>query len=258
MKTNPERWIVLPDMQVPFEDKLTMKAVEAYMADHRWDGYINLGDFLDFRELSSFEKENLREDKVGAVARTYRAGNAILDRHVKLVRNKNKNAVMVLIEGNHEYRVERYLDEHPEAQGLIEVEVGLRLKERNIQWIRQWSKGRLFKKGKAYFSHGKYTNKYHAAKMGEVYGVCIYYGHTHDVMEFPRVQMGKDLTLVGKSLGCLCRYDQKYIKGSPTNWQQAIAVFTFFPDGFYTEHTTRIFRHRFVSPEGKTYDGRAL
>ena len=38
------------------------------------------------------------------------------------------------------------------------------------------------------------------------YGVCIFYGHTHDVMEFPLVTWGDNRTLVGKSLGCLCDY----------------------------------------------------
>ena len=39
--------IVLPDMQVPFHDKLTLAAVEKYMADERWDEWVQLGDFID-------------------------------------------------------------------------------------------------------------------------------------------------------------------------------------------------------------------
>lgn len=252
---DPARWIVLPDMQVPFHDRRTLAAVEAYMDDHRWDGYINLGDFLDFRELSSFERENKRENKIAAIRRSYAAGNMVLDRHVDIVRRKNKSAKMVLIEGNHEFRIESYLDRHPEAEGLVEVPVGLKLKERNIEWVPYWSQGRTYRIGNAYFGHGRYTNDHHAAKHARHYGVCFYYGHLHDIQVYTLVQHGPDKTIEAASLGCLCRYDQKYIQGSPTRWQQAFAVFYFFPDGYYQRFIVRIFKHRFISPEGRVYAG---
>jgi hypothetical protein len=255
MKNQIRRAIIIPDMQCPYEDNLTMRAVEAYMADHRWDYYVNLGDFIDFREISRWEEGNQRAEKVGSILRSYEYANKVLDRHQQIVRSKNKSCKMALIEGNHEYRVEAYLDKNPESQGLIEVPIGLRLKERDIKWVPFWSKGTLYRVGNAYFAHGRYTNRYHAAKMSDVYGVAIYYGHTHDVMEFPKIIRGNDKTIVGKSLGCLCRYDQQYLRGNPTNWQQAFAVFTIFPDGYFTEHTVRIFKHRFEM-DGKIYDGR--
>ena len=250
-----EQWIVMTDFQTPYHDTASLRAVEAYMADEKWDGYINLGDFLDFNELSSWNEDAPRR-VIEKTAQTFKIGNEILDRHQKLIRAKNKDAIMVLLEGNHEYRTEVYMDKHPELEGTLEVEIGLRLKERKITWVPYWSTGKLFKKGNAYFAHGKFTNKNHAFNTVDRYGVCIYYGHTHDVQEFPKVVYGKDKTLVGKSLGCLCRYDQRYLKGNPTNWQQAFAVFRFFPDGYYTENTIRIFKNRFVGLNGKVYDGK--
>lgn len=242
-------------MQVPFEDKTTLAAVEAFMADHRWDGYLNLGDFLDLNELSHFVK-----GRPGAfeteLDKSYQAGNAILDRHQAIIRKRNPKARFVLLEGNHEFRATSYKEEHKELGNMLSVPDNLNLKARGFEWVPSWSKGRLFKLGRARFTHGLITTKYHSAVMAQRFGTCIYYGHTHDVQEFPMVLHGNDTTIVGKSLGCLCRYDQQYIKGAPTNWQQAFAVFHILPDGFYTEHTIRIFKHRFVSPDGKVYDGR--
>lgn len=241
-------------MQVPYEDKQTMKAVEAYMGDHRWDYYINLGDLCDFNEISQWTADSpgaIEED----VADTFDRVNEILDRHQAIVRKNNPHAKFILIEGNHDYRAVSYALKHPGLAKHLNVPRNLRLKERGFQWIPNWSQGKLFHIGNAYFSHGKFTNKYHAAKMAEVYGVAMYYGHTHDVMEFPKVLMGNDKTVVAKSLGCLCRYDQKYLRGNPTNWQQAVSTFYFFPDGMFTEHTFRIFKHRFYA-DGKVYDGR--
>ena len=250
-----QKWIVLPDMQVPYEDPVTLRAVEAYMADNRWDGCLNLGDFLDFAELSRFDEDSPGR-KVDRTATTFERGREILERQLSILRKRNKKCRYVLLEGNHEFRVEDYMDKHPELKGMLEVSKGLGLKDLGVEWVRSWSRGDVFRLGNAFFVHGKYTNKYHAAKMVDTYGVCIYYGHTHDVQEFPKVLRGNDKTIVGKSLGCLCRYDQVYLKGSPTNWQQAFAVFHVFPDGFYTEQTVRIFKHRFVSPDGRVYQGK--
>lgn len=251
----PERWLVLPDMQVPYEDRQTLRAVEAYMADHRWDGCINLGDFIDFREISHWEQGNNREKKARAITRSYAAANTILDRHIELVRGKNRDARFVLIEGNHEARIEAYLDRCPEAEGMVEVPVGLELARKRVEWVPYWTKGSLFRLGNAYFCHGRSTTKHHATAMLDKYGVCLYYGHMHDVQMFSKPLLGHDKTIEAGSLGCLCRYDQRYLKGEPTNWQQAFAVFHIFPDGYYQRFIVRIFRHRFVSPEGKVYGG---
>lgn len=250
-----ERWIVLPDLQIPYEDKRSVRAVEAYMADHTWDGWIQLGDFLDFHEISRYDSDNRRLNKVKAIQRSYDAGNAVLDRHQKIIRKKNPEATMVLIEGNHDYRIEPYIDKHPETEGMVEVPLGLRLADRGIKWVPFWSKGRTYRVGNAYFGHGRYHNDYHAAKHARYYGVCFYYGHVHDVQTYSLVQAGPDKTIEAASLGCLCRYDQKYIQGSPTRWQQAFGVFYFFPNGYYQRFIVRVFNHRFVSPEGKVYAG---
>lgn len=240
-------------MQVPYEDKRSLAAVESYMAAHRWDGYLNLGDFLDFNELSSYV-----EGRPGAIAEavdeTFDAGNDILARHVYIMRKRNPECRMVLLQGNHDYRVVSYAEKNPGLGDHLSVPKNLGLKNRRIEWVESWAKGKLFKLGNAYFCHGKYTNKYHAAKMVDYYGVCIYYGHTHDVSFYPKVAHGNDKTLEGGSLGCLCRYDQQYLKGSPTNWQQAVSTLFLQANGNYNLYVSRIFRHRFVGPDGVLYE----
>ena len=48
--------------------------------------------------------------------------------------------------------------------------------------VRSWSRGETHKVGKATFTHGLYTNQYHAKKMVDAWGESIVYGHTHDMM----------------------------------------------------------------------------
>lgn len=247
-----QRWVIIPDMQVPYEDKRSLVAVENYIAAHRWDGYLNLGDFLDFNELSSFV-----EGRPGAVresvAGTFAAGHTILDRHGRLVRRKNENARLVLLEGNHDYRATAYAEKYPALKEHLSVPKNLRLKERGVEWVPSWSKGKLFKLGNAYFTHGLLTGKYAAARMVDHFGVCIYAGHTHDVSFHSKVRHGDDKTLEGGSLGCLCRYDQQYLKGSPTAWQQAVTTMFVQPNGNYNLYVSRIFNHRFTGPDGILY-----
>jgi len=220
------------------------------MAAHKWDGYLNLGDFLDFNELSSYV-----EGKPGAVAEdvasTFEAGRTILKRHRKLL-GKSR---MVLLQGNHDYRAVSYAEKRPALKQHLDVPINLWLKDMGIEWVESWAKGKLFKLGNAYFTHGRFINKHHACKMVDYYGVNIYFGHTHDVMFFSKVNHGNDKTLEGGSLGCLCRYDLKYMRGAPNNWQQAVTTMFIQPNGNYNLYCSRIFNHKFIAPDGVEYAG---
>jgi hypothetical protein len=227
-----------------------------YMADHKWDGLINIGDFMDFNCISSHNKENLRSVEGSRILKDYDHANAILDQHQRILRANNKKARYILLEGNHEYRMTRYIDALPQMEGMMEVDTNLHLEARGITWIPNWSKGTLFTKGNANFSHGLYTNQYHAAKMVNQFGVNVFYGHTHDVMSFPKSIKGTSKRIVGQSLGHLCQENlMGYMRGRPSNWQQAVTTFYFFPNGFFTYYVSLIFNHKFAAPDGTVYDG---
>ena len=246
--------IVIPDMQVPYHDERSLKAVEKFMADHKWDYYINLGDFMDFDSISSFNANKMRLVEGRRLLEDYKIGNNILDRHQKIVKRRNKAAKFVLLEGNHEERMERYIDANPTVEGLLEVEVALKLKERGFEWVRYYDRENYFRLGKATFIHGQYTPKYHAYKHVDNWGCNVFYGHLHDVQSFSSIKKGDHDTIVGQALGCLCDYEQQYIKGRPTNWQQAFGVFYFNPDGTFTYYVPRIIDHSFIW-NGKKYQG---
>ncbi len=253
-----KRVLVLPDLHlrpagggVPSgEDIETLAAVEQYVGCYAWDEVVLLGDLMDLDCISAHNSHKPRLVEGKRLQADFDYANEWLDRWTSLI----PVAKWTLIEGNHDERLERYMDAWPAMAGKLEMDRNLCLTERGINWVRYWTKGELYSIGNAYFGHGRSAGKYHAEKMVADYGVCIYGGHTHDVMEMPKVLLGKDKTLVGKTLGCLCRYDQPYMKGKPSKWQQAFAVFHFWPNGFFNEYTVKCFSGGFVSPEGDFYE----
>lgn len=249
------RIAILPDIHVPYSDGRTLRAVEKYLAKHRWDELIYLGDLMDFDFISSFNRESARKLEGRRFKKDYLEAELLLREHIAIVRKKNPDCKITYLEGNHEERVQRFLDGNPNAEGYLEVPIALHLDELGVKWIPNWSTGELYKVGKAYFSHGLYTNLYHAKKMCESFGDSVYYGHTHDVQTISVAHRAKRKTHEGHSLGCLCREDQSYMKGKPNKWQQAFGVMYVMPDGYFNMYCVRIFNHRFISPDGVVYEG---
>lgn len=244
---------MIPDLHVPYQDGRSLLAVEKLMTDYRFDGYIIIGDFLDFDCISSHNKNNLRAVEGKRIHADYKVAGEILDRHQAIIRSRNKDAKFIYIEGNHENRIERYVDANPALEGMVEVPTCLEFGRRKIEWVPFWSKGKVYKVGKATFIHGRYTNDLHAKKHVHRYGCNIFYGHLHDVQTYSAEMMGEGNTLVGQSLGCLC-LSQKYMQGAPDRWQQAFAIFEFLPSGNFNYNVIRIFDHRFIYA-GKIYEG---
>ena len=249
------RVLVLPDIHlrpacngVPTgEDTDSLAAVMRYVSRNEWDEVVMLGDLLDFDCISTHNKNKLRLEEDKRLQKDYDHANRFLDTWQKAT----GKAKWTILEGNHDERAERYVDANPVLEGSIEVAGKLDFKARGIQWVRFWTKGEVYSIGTAHFGHGLYCNKYHAERHASEYGVCFFYGHTHDVQEMPKSLRGADKTIIGQSMGCLCRYNQPYMKGRPSKWQQAFGVFYFQPSGFFNHYVVRIFDHKFISPEGE-------
>jgi hypothetical protein len=185
----------------------------------------------------------------------YRVADAILSRHEKIIRGNNPKARMVLLEGNHSFRIEAYIDQHLELEGMIEVEKLLRLNERRIEWVRSWSEGELFQLGNCFFHHGLYLGDFHSKQMAVKFKRNILYGHTHDLQVYSSYGYRADHVTIAASLGCLCKIPQKYLHGAPTRWTQAVTVFEFEPStGNFWFNPIRICNHR-LTFNGMIFEG---
>ena len=246
--------VLLKHGRIAGVDKITNNAVVKFLENEGpWDGYIHLGDLFDMNVISSFSKTNLRgingEDLIGQ----YRAGNAYMEQHA--IASGCLSRKFTLIEGNHENRVERYIDAHPELDGVLNLKHHLS-KEVNPTWIPFWTEHEIWTVGKATFIHGiGSAHRQNEAALRD-YGTNVFMGHSHTMDSATLRYFGNDSTKVAHSLGCLCEYGQPYLRNRPTRWIQGFAVFYFWPDGRFNYFPVHINDHAFISPSGKFYNGK--
>jgi predicted phosphodiesterase len=246
-----QKWLVIPDLQWPYIDKKAVSAVFKYAKAHSWDGVMQLGDFMDWDFISRWTKENARRIEGQRFLKEYEGANKFLDEFQAVARAKNPKAQIVIIEGNHDNRIEQVIDKTPAYEGLLEMEKNLRFKERGIEYWKYWTHRKPYRIGKALFIHGQYTNDAHAKKHALNYNHNLFYGHTHDRQLYSKTTLGR--TIQAESLGTLSKYDLSYMGHKPSNWTQCFATFYFRPNGTFNHYVTNIINGEFTSPEGKQY-----
>lgn len=224
--------VVLPDIHGQVTSKNEARVSSAtrvalnFLEDFKPDVTIVLGDLLDLSQLSTYSKKKPRQIEGLRLDNDYALGNQILNRIDKATKGDR-----VFFEGNHENRVEKYLDEFPYVgEKLLSVQENLHLEERGWKYLKD---GELLKIGHAYFIHGWYYNIYHARKHVAEMGDNIFYGHTHDVQSFSKPNPDT-MPIISQSLGCLCDLNPAWLRNKPSRWINAFGVFYFSKDGSFT------------------------
>ena len=251
MKT--EKWVILPDLQWPYHDSRSVNAVLQYVNENYWDGLLQLGDFMDWDFISRWTKDNARRIEGQRFLKEYEGANKFLDLLQSAARNKNKDAQIIILEGNHDNRIEQVIDKEPKLEGMIEMEKNLHFAERRITYWKYWTHRKPYKIGKALFIHGQYTNDAHAKKHALNFNRNLFYGHTHDRQLYTKTTMGQSIQ--AESLGTLSKYDLAYMGKKPSNWMQCFATFYFQANGNFNHYVTNVINHEFTSPDGVEYKG---
>ncbi len=248
-KDRPTVGIVTTDTHVPVHCPKAHKAVCNYAAELQPDYWVDMGDLMEYYEISRHVGSAIRTVTGKTLAKSNAAGNKLLDERLEVLGHGR----YIQLEGNHDKRPEDLINDNPVLEGIVEIESALDFAGRGIDYVKYWSNGDLVKIGKSYFGHGRYVNEFHAKKTVDRYGKNLFYGHTHDIQSFSKVWEGDGETRIGQSLGCMCRYDLDYKKGDPDKWQQAVTTFYWLPNGLFSYFISPIFNGRFVAPNGKEY-----
>lgn len=234
-----KRILIFPDVHsYNFDRKAWGCFIEVARSLGPWDHVVGLGDLLEGDAVSAYNKGRPQLQEGLRLLKDYAFAGELLD---ELQNAVGPQAAITLLKGNHEWRVDRYLEEHPELDGLINVEQGLKLKERNITMCNSYPDGATLQIGKLHFTHGIYCGGNAAKKHLENFGVNLVFGHTHEVGMASKKMFGKGKTLSAWNMGCLCRYDMPYLVGRPTSWQHAIGTAYVSDTGMFSVNTHLVF-----------------
>jgi predicted phosphodiesterase len=260
--------IVLPDPQIgyrlfdegdegdldPFHDEAAMNvALQIIQHEENVHQVVNLGDFLDLPSQGRFAQEATFANM------TQRA----IDRgHYFLAQQRvaAPSAEIVLIEGNHDRRLQNFVEmnavaafglkraEKPSEWPVMSLPFLLRLDELKVSYIDSYPAGKHWINDKLRAIHGnkvRSNGSTAAAYTNDMPHISTIFGHTHRL----EIQSKTTFDRVGKirnmaiSPGCLCRVDGAVpsvngsigVDGRPAqefeNWQQGIAVIKYMDTG---------------------------
>lgn len=212
--------ILLPDLHYPHHDKKAMRSINDFIIDYQPDEILYMGDQLDLSCISSWNKKRplLKEGK--RLIDEYKNFNEeILLVHEKITRDDCKR---VFFYGNHERRIQWYIQEHPELDGFLDIDTSLQLKERGYKIIEY---NDFYNIEKLRVIHGFYYNKYHAAKTLDVFEKNVVYGHAHNPQSYTKISpMDIEGYHTATSLGCLCNISPEYMEGKPNFWSNGFGI----------------------------------
>jgi len=245
--------LILPDVHVPYHDKRAIDAVLDFATDESWDEIVQLGDFLDIDPVSSHNKGKPGNNEGKRLIDEFSQGKDLLDQISAAVFRRNSECKRTILEGNHEHRVNRFLQEQPALEGLIEVEHGLELESKGWNYVRAHSKGDSHVINGTHLIHGISASDAHAKRTAISWGANVIYGHTHCVQSYSHKMRGNNRTVIARSIGCLCRLRPAYLHCQPDKWSHAFAVMHINTRHRITVTVCEIENGRFAAPNGRIY-----
>ena len=212
-----ERHVFVPDPHPPFHSEEACAVAVAFIREYRPDRVWFLGDILDFYQLSHFEQDPRRaldlQDDIDCA-------RSLLARF----REAAPDARAVLIRGNHEDRLRRFLwtAKNPALSSLRGLDVpallgldklGIEYAERGRVRIADFviKHGDIVRPKAGYTAHGELERE----------GLSGVSGHTH---RLGQVCLTTTRGPTGwAEAGCLCDLDPPYLRGATANWQHGLA-----------------------------------
>jgi len=262
-KTKHKVAIALPDPQIgsrrlyddtwdPFHDEAAMNValqIVSYLEEtDRLDWVINLGDFLDLPSQGRFDQE---ASFAGTTQHAIDRGHLFLQQQRAAA---GPNAHIVLIEGNHDRRMEKFiLSNSAAAWGLKRANMDelpvmslpnlLRLDEIGVEYIDAYPAGAFWLTPTMRAIHGnkaRSNGSTAAAYTNAEPHISTIFGHAHRLEIQSRTVFDRNgpIHSIAVSPGCLCRVDgavpsvngSTHVDGRPAkhyeNWQQGVAVIT--------------------------------
>lgn len=223
--------IIVADFHVPFQDKRATQLFKNFLKDFCPDKLIIAGDLIDFWEVSHFNKIPKDPDSL----------QETLDNCHKLLKEFRAllpDTEIIYLEGNHEFRLKRYLmTKAPELYGLKNLSLenllslnSCRVQYRKIQELANKFQDNYIQIEDILIGHFDKANKhaaYTAKNLVQEKVSSVIQSHIHRIgMHIKNPVRGNYLK--GIENGCMCELSPNYIKDP--DWANGFTVLLHNPD----------------------------
>ena len=203
------------------------------------------GDWLEFASMSIWEqnKSLLME------GRRYKLEIEMGKHHLLELRRHCPDAKIYFFEGNHEYRVRRYVEQDAKVAGLIDVRTDLNVDGLNMEWV---PFNKIIRIGKLCFLHGEKWNKFFAQATLNIIGQSCMFGHAHRYQVWTQRLRFDQEPNIAIGVPALTAQNPTWKRGQHTDWMNGFAVVEYREGGFFNAHVLPIVGNSF-SYNGKSW-----
>jgi predicted MPP superfamily phosphohydrolase len=245
MKSLGKTILVIPDSHAkPGISNERYDWLNKLILDRKPNYIVELGDFADMESLSSYDKGKLsgQNRHVGndidwAVDARKRLSAGILDRQKQLLKNKHKPWLikMIALGGNHENRVDKYVNDHPEMLGVLKQDVSDAAKN-GWEWHPFMEKTTIEGITFCHYFHNGMGKPLGGVMPARTLTQKLYTstvsGHSHIWNHY------SDVTATGRRInglvaGCYFGHEEAYARHSNATWDRSVTILHNVVDGDY-------------------------
>tara|TARA_R110000744_G_scaffold372159_1_gene483673 strand:- start:33 stop:821 length:789 start_codon:yes stop_codon:yes gene_type:complete len=209
-----------------------------YILKAKPDIIVIIGDFLSLDCLSSWDKNKRLKMEGLRYAHEIDLGKLALKHMFKPMKEYNKKRReqhksgyqprFVFVEGNHENRLPRYLEEHPELEGTMDIYEDLQLELLHAQWV---SYDDYLEIEGIQFCHipfaknGRPIGRMHICKQAlELSAKSVVFGHTHKGTWENMYRIGAEHLQQALNIGCFFEHQPDYVAGAPSDYWRGVML----------------------------------
>lgn len=238
----------------PTHDEEFIEQIMNFIRDFKPDIVLLGGDQLDYNELSKYRAGEATHRIEGGI---FKAHDTLAALVITPLMDEicGEHTEFVWLYGNHEVRLDRFLDKNPELVGALKhFPDEYRLAE---DW--NWTivpQGGIYKLGKLNIIHGDTISggtKDCAKRAASKYMRNLRLGHFHTYQAttlYDVVDSRQSKTVV--AVPCVAKRKPSYMKDSPNTWVQGFNYGYVKPDGSFNDYVVIRVNGKFIA-EGKEY-----
>lgn len=216
---------------------------------------VQLGDFLSLGSVSHWDRNKRLLVEGRRYSRDIGAGKEALrllsepvrehNRQCRAAKRKLYSPSVIWLLGNHEEWVERYVEQHPEMQGQMDV-----VNDLDVSGSLDWANGVAVVPYRMYaeiasicFTHTpiaangqSLSGMYAVHRASELYTKSLVFGHTHRLEMFNNYRFGDDELQQVVTAGSFFEHDFDYAEGAASRyWRGVLMLHVYSPGRFDVE-----------------------